>query len=322
MKWIYDYFDYIEGFPKPNWEEIYSFVEKNHVDDDPHEVWCGIAKSWCEDLAPRISKRAQLFESDNFILVTEDSNKFPSLYLPFLERTLKRITSSLPGIATDQGYGKFVVLVFEDMDKYYSYLSNYSQVEGKFALSSGVFLNRGYGHFAFPMQDINTAEGVAVHEMTHALVSHLPLPLWLNEGIAVNTESALTGFPPLRMDKKLFDHHERFWGESEIQEFWSGKSFSRPDEGSGLSYNLAQFAVHSLSRDYEVFVEFVNNADFSDAGEAAANEVYEGSLGNLIAQYFGEGEWTPDPTVWGWEHTNKSFKERTASYVGGPLTRR
>ena len=32
-----------------------------------------------------------------------------------------------------------------------------------------------------------------MHEMTHGSVAHLPLPLWLNEGLAVNTERRLAG---------------------------------------------------------------------------------------------------------------------------------
>ena len=293
MNWIYDHFEDIDNFPRPNWESIYKTIEEKHQDADLHELWCDIARSWSNKLNESISNESLVHESDNFILVTSESDRFVSLFLPFLERTLKRILSSLEGISSDAGYGKHIVLVFEDIDKYYSYLSFFYPNEGVYALSSGVYLNRGYGHFVFPAQDVTTAESVAVHEMTHALLAHLPIPLWLNEGIAVNMESELTGFPLLKMEKREYVKHQRFWGEEEIQEFWFGDSFSRPDEGDTLSYHLAQFAVHSLSRDYDTFVDFVNKAHHSDCGESAAHEVYEGSLGNLIAQYFGEGDWSP-----------------------------
>ena len=120
----------------------------------------------------------------------------------------------------------------------------------------------------------------------------------LNEGMAVNIENLITGSAPLRMDNEMYARHLAFWGEKEIQGFWSGEAFHRADEGQELSYHLAQFAVNSLSKDYEAFIKFANTAHFSDGGEAAANEVYEGSLGNLITQYFGKGDWMPKPETW------------------------
>lgn len=138
--------------------------------------------------------------------------------------------------------------------------------------------------------------------MTHALLSHLPIPGWLNEGLAVSVENELTGSSPLRMDDQLFSKHVNFWGEKEIQAFWSGDSFNRPDEGQALSYQLAQFAVNSLSGDYEAFKQFANSANHIDGGESAANEIYAGSLGNLITQYFGEANWVPDPERWKPKH--------------------
>ena len=111
-------------------------------------------------------------------------------------------------------------------------------------------------------------------------------------------ENAITRFSQYRLTKERHIKHQQFWQEREIQEFWSGFSFSRPDEGSELSYQLAQLIVFSLSEDYTEFVEFVNEATYSDAGEAAAIKVYGGSIGAVIHQYFGEGDWSPKPSLW------------------------
>ena len=97
------------------------------------------------------------------------------------------------------------------------------------------------------------------------------------------------------MDNKLLARHQLFWGEKEMQEFWSGKSFQRTDEGQELSYNLAQWIVNSLSQDYDLFIQFVNKAFSSDGGEAAAKECYGGSLGNFMNKFLGEGIWEPKP---------------------------
>lgn len=316
IEWINQHFREIDNFPRPNWEAIYSDVEKNHKDTDQHDLWCNIARSWMNRLTSSLPTNYTIHESENFILVTSESEKYVSIFQRSLERTLKRIVSTLHGIASDEGFGKYVVLIFDDMDFYYSYLSYFYEKEGVYGLSAGVYLNKGYGHFAFPHQDLSYAESITAHEMTHALVSHLPIPAWLNEGMAVNIENLLTGSAPLKMDKEMYARHQSFWGEKEIQEFWSGESFHRPDEGQELSYHLAQFAVNSLSQDYDAFIEFANKAHLSDGGEAAANDVYEGSLGNLIAQYFGEGEWAPKPESWAVTHSNNQAQSDTAEPRG------
>ena len=217
--------------------------------------------------------------------------------LAFLERSLSRILKYLEGIASDEGYGKHIALVFDKHDDYYSYIS-YFHPDGESILSSGVYLNRGYGHFALPYQDLNEAEPVVAHELTHACLSHLPIPLWLNEGLAVNLENDITGSWPLIMDREQFNKHKKFWGKEEIQQFWSGESFNRTDQGSSLSYELARFAIKALSHDYEDFQKFAVNADHKDGGEAAAHQSFGGSLGGLIEQFFGPGDWNPEPHNW------------------------
>ncbi len=295
MEWLNKYFDEVDNFPRPNWEGIYEHVEIHFKDQDQDKLWCDIANAWMQKIKPILSDDYQTHESDNYILVTLEADRYVTLLQGFLESTLKKILSTLKGIASDEGFGKYVVIVFNDADEYYSYMSHYYPEEGAFGLSSGAYLNNGYGHFVFPHQDVTYAESIISHEMTHSLLSHLPIPLWLNEGMAVTIEDMITGSAPLRMDNELFERHKAFWGEKEIQEFWSGEAFHRPDEGQELSYSLAQFAVKSLSHDYEDFVRFVNKANVDDGGESAAIDVFGGGLGGLISQFFGDGDWTPKP---------------------------
>lgn len=298
MEWINQYFHEVDGFTRPDWPAIYDAIEMEHKDVDQHDLWCEIARAWMNRLVSCLPAGYSIHESDNFIIVTTESDKYVTIFQDFLERTLKRIMNTLQGVASDEGYGKYIVLVFDDIDHYYAYLSYFYEADGVYGQSSGIYLNKGYGHFALPHQDLTYVESVTAHEMTHALLSHLPIPVWLNEGMAVAIEDLLTGSAPLRMDSELMARHQAFWNKETIQEFWSGDAFHRPDEGQALSYHLAQMAVNSLSHDYDTFKAFVNRAHFGDGGEAAANEVYEGSLGDLISQYFGEGEWVPDPETW------------------------
>lgn len=298
MDWLESYFDRSQIFVTPDWNAINEVVDKDYKDSDQHQLWCDIARTWLKKLIPSLSSEHRVHESENFLLLTSESSRYVSVLSGFLERTLGKILATLPGIARYEGFGKQVVIIFDDIDLYYGYLSDFYNEDGVFGLSSGVYVNRGYGHFVFPHQELSIAESIAAHEMTHALVSHLPIPAWLNEGIAVNIENLITGSAPLNMNDELFARHQSFWGEEEIQEFWSGDAFYRADQGQELSYQLAQYSVSSLSQNYIDFVSFTNAAHFSDGGEAAAIDVYGVSLGDLITQYFGEGNWEPTPKSW------------------------
>ncbi len=114
-------------------------------------------------------------------------------------------------------------------------------------------------------------EPTIVHELTHSLLSHLPLPAWLNEGLAVNTEYTI--FPQLAAPSaQLYSPHEvaaqhsAYWNADSIQAFWSGKSFLQTDEGNRLSYDLARKITALAARDEPAFRAFVAEAMMQDGG--------------------------------------------------------
>lgn len=287
----------IEGFPRPDWasisEQIFSLPEARRLQE-----WDSCTKAWLDSTLNALPDDYSLSESDNFFVLSAEDKKYVDLLLRFLERALRSILTNLEGIASDEGFGKHVVLIFHEQESYYRYMSYFYPDEGEFILSSGVFLNSGYGHFAFPFLEMNEAEATAAHELTHACLRHLPIPLWLNEGFAVTMEDEICGSQPLRMETERLDEHRSFWTSKTIQQFWNGQSFNRTDEGSNLSYELARYCLRSLAHDFEAFSAFANSANHADGGEAAAIEVYDGSLGGLIYQFFGDGEWSPNPDSW------------------------
>lgn len=138
--------------------------------------------------------------------------------------------------------------------------------------------------------------------MVHSLVSHLPIPAWLNEGLAVNTEKRLSpSGRPLFSPHEMHAKHLDFWGVDEIQEFWSGKSFLRPDDGNMLSYDLACILVDQLSTDWPRFATFVNDANLEDAGAGAAAQHFDMDLGAAVSALLekeSEADWRPDPRKW------------------------
>ncbi len=294
MDWIQDHFTIVAGFPRPNWETINDEIPKNISDRDTNDLWCEIAIIWVNKIKSVLSTDYSTYVSSNFLLLTSENIKYADSLLKFLEDTLNRILRTLNGIALDDGYGKHVVLIFDNLDHYYSYISYFYPEEGEFASSGGVYLNKGYGHFVFPHQEISLAESIASHELCHALLEHLQIPSWVDEGITVNIENMIMGTQSKRMDHVMLKEHLEFWDEARIQEFWSGEAFSRPDEGQYLSYHLAQFLVQSLSKEFSSFKEFIHKAIYTDGGESAASSVYSNSLGYLIEEILGKGDWAPN----------------------------
>ncbi len=304
MKWLDEHFLEVGGFPRPYWAGIFADVKQYHSDTDQYELWCDIARSWLKRLTSSLPPTYAVQESDNFLLVTSAPAHYVSTFQAYLERTLKRIIGALHDIASADKLGKYAVLLFDEIDLFYAYRSYYYKNKGVCEIGDGGYINKGYRHFAFPQQELPCMHRTIAHEMTHALLCHLPIPAWLNEGMAVGIEDLIACTAPPRMDNEMHARHRLFWGTETIQEFWSGRSFFHSGEGQELSYHLAQLAVHSLSQDRNTFARFANNAHRADAGQAAIREIYNGSLGNLVTEYLGAGDWAPKPDTWSEIRTN------------------
>jgi hypothetical protein len=160
----------------------------------------------------------------------------------------------------------------------------------------------GCSHFVTVKRDLRLLEATIVHEMTHACLEHLPLPVWLNEGLAVNTEQRLAGAPRTAVDEpgRLHDKLRRFWSVVGIQDFWSGIAFHLADSQT-LSYELARILVAQLANNWQPFAQFVLHADQADAGAAAAREYLGLDLGEAVTTLLERDtprSWAPDPAKW------------------------
>lgn len=288
----------IEQFPRLNWPNISEALQKDSSYSTIPNLFDQLSKFWLARLANALTSEYRIVESEHFILLSPQPDKQVNLFLKFLEGAHKRIQHSLKGIVDNERPAKLVVLEFDSIDSYYAYIAYHYPVEGEFAASGGVFIRQGLGHFAIPHYELSVTESVAAHELTHALLSHLELPVWVDEGLAVNVERMITRHSPFQMNQQKHQKHLQFWNEETIQTFWSGESFSIPGDSNELSYQLAQLIVQSLAEDHEGLIRFVNSASFSDGGEGAAQKVYGGSLAAIIDQFFGPGEWRPLPDSW------------------------
>jgi len=240
-------------------------------------------RAWLMHLRDGLGEYAWLHETDDVLLLSTAKPRGAKATAEFVARTRQRVARVLGTLATPQPGSKSILVVFDDEESYYTYTSAYEHAAGELAFSGGMFIDAGCPHFVTRSEDLSRIEPVIAHELTHAALSPLRLPLWLDEGIAVNTEHRLTGARHgEHTPQELQRMHQRFWGEAEIQQFWTGESFRRPDDGNKLSYDLARIIVEQLGKDWETFAAFVASASRNDAGAQAARDALGIDLGAMV----------------------------------------
>jgi tetratricopeptide (TPR) repeat protein len=281
----------VSGFPRPDWERIGEWVSAQCSEDDPDEVYTNLARQWLAMVKEAVGDGYELVESDNFLILTASDQKNSAHLTRIAERALKEMVDGLPGIAAKSGYGKFVCLAFRDIDTYYEYIS-YFFPEGEYGATGGMYLSQGYAHFVLNHAAQQFLEPTLVHELTHACLHRHALPLWLEEGVTQVMEEAILGYSDFKMNREEVERHQKYWRENGLRCFWLGQSFSRPDDGMELSYSLAQVLTRNLnSRGRQLFLRLLERANASDCGDSATRELYGLGVGDLAAQFLGDGDW-------------------------------
>ena len=286
----------INGLPVPDWDKFHDWYKRIEEPNKENKAWGECEIGWLLHLRDALGANYSLRnEGEILILSSIDENVLKATF-DFIARTNRHIPKLLNGIAASPERGYDIMIVFDDEETYYNYVSRYDSEPGEYAYSGGMFINQGCGHFVTIKQDLTAMEPTIAHELTHAALSDLDLPLWLDEGITVNTEHRLArAGRPRFTPQEMHEKHLSFWGETEIQEFWSGHSFSRPDDGNLLSYDLARILVAHFLADWDKFREFVLSANTDDSGASAALAHLGVSLGASAASLFDkEGQdWEP-----------------------------
>ena len=282
-----------------DWPALWAGLEPLPSDAERERVWRGHGHRWLSKIVAVLGGDFALHEVGGFWVVSSQHAKYVERVGRLLQGARRRILADLDGIARDPLHSRLAVLWLDNEEIYYDYISRTYPDAGEFAFSGGSFLSGGYPHFVFPhYEEFRELERLMSHELTHALVSHLPLPLWLNEGIAVTMEEVIAGGWRARGVVEMLKEYPGFWNEETIQEFWSGRSFSRGDEGNGLSYGLAHLLALNFAHDFDRFRGFTLAANAADAGESAARNHLGISLGDMVGALLGEGDWVPKPERW------------------------
>lgn len=267
------------------------------------DAWAACQLSWLQHLGTALGPTYQVLSSGDAFLLSNLQPRPAKAALEFLGSTRRHIVGGiLKDIAQPPRRGKDILIVVEEHEAYYDYVAHYYPSEGDFAASSGMYIDAGCGHFVTVASSMHSMEAVIAHELTHACVAHLPIPAWLNEGLAVNTESRIAHtYAEYGRPQQVHRDLQRYWAEDNIQNFWCGSSYIRPEEGSALSYHLGRIMVEQMSLDWPSFRAFTLQANRADAGQAAAEEHLQARLGAYVCALLQKEytmDWEPNPARW------------------------
>ena len=280
-------------FAHPDWDAIADIVE---ADDDPDQAWADVALRWMGFIATAMGAAYRIHPSENFLVVSEAGPVRMREILAFLEDCHQRILGFLPFVERGKFLGKCPVIVFAKDDDFYEYLADFhDEEEGDFGAVGGVYLNRGYGHFAMPSERLDYYRATMCHELCHAFLSPFGLPLWLDEAITGEVENNIVGGNPYFLDRETVREHREYWDDERLAAFWSGESFWFPDDGQRLSYHLARYLFNSLVSHStpEMMSRFIHAATPEDAGISAALDVFGIDLVDVLGGLLDDGPADP-----------------------------
>jgi hypothetical protein len=186
-------FSYQDGFHRADWDFVRRWIESHIRPEDLDGAWNEAALIWVSKLREDLDGGYRILQSRQSVLLCDRPLAIARWLLDYAGRTALTIKEHLGDAAWQGGFGKDVILVFSDADDYYEYLA-YHTPDGEQPASGGVCIHSGYTHIAVPWRDELDAANTIVHELTHNCLAHLPLPLWLNEGVAVTLQKSIA--PP------------------------------------------------------------------------------------------------------------------------------
>jgi hypothetical protein len=309
---VQDAFEVHDGFSRPKWKCIYDVVSHAENDLSLRERWEEVVLQWLARVRRELGGRYHVTRNKHFACLTALPAAQARDFMGFAGTGHVEISERLAGLAWRDTPGPHVVLLFEEEDDYFEYVGYFEHGE-VLPDSLGMHFGQGYPHTAIRSAGARQDGLTLIHELTHHCLTHLPIPLWLNEGVAQRLQRGIAGVyvprtgqgpaqtywadvsgwaPPLMWDE-LAERHHAFWTEESIQGFWAGTTFHEGGDRSQLSYSLAEVIVHLLSDDRESFLHFLSRAHYDDAGQTAAFECFGASLGEIAATFLGEGNWRP-----------------------------
>jgi hypothetical protein len=279
-----DHLAVFNGVPVLDWRALAKWAQACDTPKATNAAMEHGRRAWLLHLRDALGPEAHLYSTDeSHILSTLEPNEANAI-AQYISTARHRISQVLGGLAHFPLNERSILVVFDSEEDYYQYISIYYPSQGEFAFSGGMYINAGCPHFVVVRTDLSSVEPVIAHELTHSAVAHLHLPKWLDEGLAVNTEYRVASPRKfLYTPQELHRMHLKFWTAERIQEFWSGASFDRTDDGNLLSYELARIIVEQMAKQWDKFAAFVAAANREDSGASSAQTNMSIRLGTFAA---------------------------------------
>lgn len=312
-----EWFDEDQGMPYPLWEQIGNWIADHVEAEDFDEGYNHAVRLWLTKLATVAGPGLHLSESTHFVLLSPFESSGRQWTLKVLENARGTIFDALGKLAWSDGWGKQVVLIM-DHDSYNLYISHYFPGD-YMGRSAGVMITGGgFTHIAAeapPKQNYSDTPllRTLAHELTHHALSQLALPRWLDEALAMSFEDRLAGSETSIADRlgasfeaigtrALLQEFAAWWTEERLQGFWSGTLWNSEDDEQAFCYEMSRILFRILSQTThhapDRIRRFVSDAHSGDAGAASAQQHLGLTLGEIAAEFLGEGDWEPQPFRW------------------------
>jgi len=291
------------GYCHPEWFAIRAWLEDEVPAAKREVIWGRAVREWVDRLQRKFGDGYEVEESENFILLTTGSARVRQHALSRYEEARQYILREYPAMAQPPHPGPHVVILTPSDDDYYDYLSDFDEREEN-PMSGGICLsNEGYVHYVLKTEeDFSSYTSILVHELTHGYLHKLALPVWMDEAQAMHMQRVICSTEMLHLDRLEYMKHQEHWNAETIQQFWSGESWNLANDGFRLGYSLTLVlwnkVVERLEATREEQLEFLRQANREDAGEAACQAIFDCSLGDLVEDFLGEGDWVPRPSRW------------------------
>ena len=282
--------------PRLNWEVIQTWVEEHVAEPDRGQAWEELVVQWLGILNEALGGRYQTERRGDLLLFLPRDYEHSQALLGSAAAGLAVIIDALGSVAGASWLGPLVILLFADADTYCLYVSPFDP-ERAFVSSAGVCFREGYTHIALRPYALEALQRNMLHEITHACLSHLKLPHWLEEGITQLAEDEATPhWARFTLSTEKANEIRQDWRERGLGDFWWGRGFFSTEEEQEHSYRLAQILFRLIVADHRrQLPEFVRHAHADDAGESAAGEFLGMTLAELATQFLGQGQWEPVP---------------------------